>query len=77
VTCHEPESLDADPSNDMVETIYGILGRYSATRDPSAENLAFWAEREAWLASVPRGSILRRLAGLGFDPVANPSRAKT
>ncbi|MEW6092995.1 MAG: hypothetical protein AB1531_03420 [Chloroflexota bacterium] len=47
VTCHEPESLDADPSNDMIETIYEILGHYSTYRDSSPENQAFWIEREA------------------------------
>jgi hypothetical protein len=47
VTCHEPSALDSDPSNNKVELIHGILGRYSISRDPSEENRAFWAEREA------------------------------
>jgi len=60
ITCHEPESLDANPSNDMVETIYGILGHYSTYRDPSPENLAFWVEREAIrFIGAYRGRYLR------------------
>ena len=47
VICHEPSMLDDDPSNDMIEKIHEILGRYSVYRDPSDENTAFWAEREA------------------------------
>ncbi|MEW5720230.1 MAG: hypothetical protein AB1817_16525, partial [Chloroflexota bacterium] len=47
VTCHEPAALDTDPTNDKHEVIRGILGHYSASRDPSPGNLAFWAEREA------------------------------
>ena len=47
VTTHEPSTLDGDPSNDKVETVYGILGHYSVSRDPSEENQAFWSEREA------------------------------
>jgi hypothetical protein len=47
VTCHEPRALDNDPSNDKHEIVYGILGHYSTTRDPSPENKAFWSEREA------------------------------
>jgi hypothetical protein len=47
VTCKETWSLDADPSNDQTELIFGILGRYSTERNPSEENIAFWAEREA------------------------------
>ena len=47
VTTHEPSTLDGDPSNDRVETVYTILGHYSLSRDPSEENQAFWSEREA------------------------------
>ncbi len=47
VTCHEPAALDDDPGNDKHELIYDILGRYSTTRDPSPENIAFWEQREA------------------------------
>jgi hypothetical protein len=47
VTCHEPLALDADPTNDKHEIVFGILGHYSAYRDNSAANLAFWEEREA------------------------------
>ncbi|MFZ5881536.1 MAG: deoxynucleoside kinase [Chloroflexota bacterium] len=68
--------------------------RINIASEADAEALEAFVE--AWLASVPRGSILRlevsgedpsyarsagqilrRLAGLGFDPVANPSRTKT
>ena len=47
VTCHETAALDEDPDNDKHELIYTILNRYSAFRDPSPENIAFWEEREA------------------------------
>jgi hypothetical protein len=47
VTCQEPWALDADPTNDKHEIVFGILGHYSTERDPSAANLAFWETREA------------------------------
>jgi hypothetical protein len=47
VTCHEPSTLDKDPSNDKPQVIFGILGHYSTYRDSSPQNLAFWKEREA------------------------------
>jgi len=63
VTCKEPWGLDGDPSNDEVETIFGILGRYSTYHDPSPENAAFWAEREAIrFIGAFRGRYLRMQA---------------
>ncbi len=50
VTVHEPWSLytpEDHPFHGKYETVYNILGHYSTSRDPSAENLAFWSEREA------------------------------
>lgn len=47
VTCHEPLALDEDETNDKHDIVFGILGHYSTTRDDSADNLAFWEEREA------------------------------
>lgn len=47
VTCHEPLALDDDPDNDKYEIVFELLGRYSAERDPSEENVAFWEERDA------------------------------
>ena len=35
------------PFHDKYQTVHEILGHYSAYRDPSPENLAFWEEREA------------------------------
>jgi hypothetical protein len=77
VTCKEPWSLDADPSNDQVETILGILGRYSIRRNPSDENKAFWAEREAvrFIGGF-RGRYLRLQAEWDHaQPPSNPSEA--
>lgn len=39
--------MDADATNDKHETVYGILGHYSTTRDSSAANREFWETREA------------------------------
>jgi hypothetical protein len=47
VACHEPWAMDDDPGNDKHDTVLGILGHYSTYRDDSAENLAFWEQREA------------------------------
>jgi hypothetical protein len=47
VTCFEPWALDSEPSNDKHESAYQIFGHWSTTRDPSAENVAWWTEREA------------------------------
>ena len=47
VTVFEPWALDEDPSNDRHEQGYAVFGHYSTYRDPSPENVAFWAEREA------------------------------
>ncbi|MBD3235686.1 MAG: hypothetical protein GF330_03170 [Candidatus Eisenbacteria bacterium] len=47
VTCQEPWAMDADSSNDKHETVHGILGHYSTTRDSSAANREFWSTREA------------------------------
>ncbi len=47
VTCKEPWALDDDPSNDQHEFIYSMFGHYSTYRDSSAENMAWWGEREA------------------------------
>jgi hypothetical protein len=60
VTCKEPWGLDGDPSNDEVEKIFDILGRYSTYHDPSEANQAFWSEREAirFIGSY-RGRYLR------------------
>jgi hypothetical protein len=47
VTCFEPWSLDMDPSNDRIERGYDVFGHYSTFRDSSADNVAFWTERDA------------------------------
>ena len=47
VTCHEPFALDDDPANDKHELVKDLLGHYSSYRDASAENQAFWEQREA------------------------------
>lgn len=47
VISKEPWSLDEDPSNDMVDFTYKMFGHWSLYRDPSPENEAWWAEREA------------------------------
>ena len=50
VTAQEPWALLSDPSHpfhDKYQQVFEILGHYSTYRDPSAQNLAFWAEREA------------------------------
>ena len=73
VTCHEPFALDGDPTNDKHELVYGIMGHYSTYRDPSSDNLAFWAEREAieYIGSF-RGRYLRLQAT--WDHAQPPSR---
>jgi hypothetical protein len=73
VTCHEPFALDGDPTNDKHELAYGIMGHYSTHRDPSSDNLAFWAEREAieFIGSF-RGRYLRLQAT--WDHAQPPSR---
>ncbi|MBN1440498.1 MAG: hypothetical protein JW929_13900 [Anaerolineales bacterium] len=75
VTCKETWSLDADPDNDQVELIFGILGHYSAQRDPSEANRAFWAEREAIrYIGAYRGRYLRLQATWDHaQPPSNPS----
>jgi hypothetical protein len=77
VTCKEPWSLDADPANDQVETILGILGRYSVSRDPSDANKDFWAEREAVrYIGFYLGRYLRLQATWDHaQPPSNPSEA--
>jgi hypothetical protein len=50
VTVQEPRARFSPPGHpfqDKYKTVYGILGHYSLQRDPSEENQAFWAEREA------------------------------
>jgi hypothetical protein len=50
VTVQEPWALYSPvghSNHGKYETVYDILGHYSAYRDPSEENLAFWEEREA------------------------------
>jgi hypothetical protein len=47
VTCHEPWSLDEDPSNDKIDIAYANFGHYSTYRDTSQENRVFWEQREA------------------------------
>ncbi|MBN1424517.1 PQQ-binding-like beta-propeller repeat protein [Candidatus Fermentibacteria bacterium] len=47
VTSMEPWSLDEDPSNDRYLQAYDLFGHWSLVRDPSPENAAWWAEREA------------------------------
>ncbi len=50
VTVQEPRAMFSPPGHpfqDKFQTVYGILGHYSLQRDPSEENQAFWAEREA------------------------------
>ena len=50
VTVHEPwalYSLPDHPYHNKYQTVYNILGHYSTSRDPSAENMDFWREREA------------------------------
>jgi hypothetical protein len=50
VTAHEPWALYSPPSHprhDAYEQTYQRFGHYSTYRDPSPENQAFWAEREA------------------------------
>ncbi|MCU0611575.1 MAG: hypothetical protein MUE60_07280, partial [Candidatus Eisenbacteria bacterium] len=60
VTSMEPWSLDEDPSNDRHQQAYALFGHWSVDRDPSPENLAWWAEREAVrFVSGMRGRYLR------------------
>jgi hypothetical protein len=74
VVCHEPSLLDADPSNDKVELIHDLLGRYSISRNPSDENRAFWAEREAIrFIGMYRGRYLRLQAM--WDHAQQPQEA--
>ncbi len=47
VTCKDPWSLDADPTNDKHAGTYAIFGHWSTYRDSTAANVAWWAEREA------------------------------
>ncbi len=50
VTAHEPWVLYTPPSHpfhDRYERMLELFGHYSIYRDPSRENEAFWAEREA------------------------------
>ncbi len=47
VTCHEPWTLDEDPSNDRREVAFRVFGHYSIYRDSTDENIAWWSEREA------------------------------
>lgn len=50
VTAHEPWALYTPPSHPRHNTykqVYERFGHYSVYRDPSPENQAFWAEREA------------------------------
>jgi hypothetical protein len=63
VTVQEPWALFSPPSHPFhykYEQVYEILGHYSVYRDPSPENEAFWAEREAdRLIGAFRGKYLR------------------
>lgn len=50
VTAHEPWALYTPPSHprhNRYEQVHELFGHYSIYRDPSPENQAFWAEREA------------------------------
>jgi hypothetical protein len=50
VTVHEPWALYTAPSHpfhDRYEQVHELFGHYSIYRDPSPDNQAFWAEREA------------------------------
>ena len=50
VTAHEPWALYTSPSHPChyrYEQVHEMFGHYSLYRDPSLENQAFWAEREA------------------------------
>ncbi|UCE17334.1 MAG: hypothetical protein JSV84_10560, partial [Gemmatimonadota bacterium] len=47
VTCHEPWSLDDDPSNDKIEIAFNNFGHYSIYRNTSQANRTFWEQREA------------------------------
>ena len=63
VTVQEPWALfspDSHPYHYKYEQVYEILGHYSLYRDPSPQNEAFWAEREAdRLIGDYRGRYLR------------------
>jgi hypothetical protein len=47
VTCFEPWSLDEAPENDRIDQAYQMFGHWSTRRDTTAENIAWWSEREA------------------------------
>jgi hypothetical protein len=50
VTAHEPWALfspPSHPSHDKYLQVYRMMGHYSTYRDSSAENIAFWEQREA------------------------------
>ncbi len=50
VTAHEPWALYTPPSHpnhNRYEQVRELFGHYSSYREPSPENQAFWAEREA------------------------------
>lgn len=79
VSAHEPWALDSDTSNDKHETAFEELGHYSTERDPSAENQAFWAEREAirFIGDF-RGYYLRLQAQWDHaQPPSKPSETAT
>lgn len=63
VTAHEPWALYAPPLHpfhDRYEQVHELFGHYSIYRDPSPENQAFWAEREAdKFIGAFRGTYLR------------------
>lgn len=77
VTAHEPCALYTSPSHpchNRYEQAHEILGHYSSYRDPSPENQAFWAEREAdKFIGEFRGRYLRLQAE--WDHAQPPSEA--
>lgn len=76
-TVHEPWALYSSsdhPNHNKYQTVFGILNHYSIQRDSSAENLAFWKEREAIRFIGEFDGMYLRLQG-EWDHSQPPSQA--